>query len=282
MNPPYQRNLHLKILAEAIKHLNDEDSKVVNLSPIRWLEDPLASYKKNNDYHRFEDKVGKHIEDAEIISQYKAQELFEAIFNYNLGVYCCDGKEHTIYQELSKDSILNKTIPYLVLHNPVFERNKQEGWRLRMPDIATTGGSGKRIPKLNTLGKLLVFKDGKYKDGKWWYDCYQRTSSTKTTPYITNSIAFEDEETANNFIKQYDTYFAKYITDKVLSGVNVTPKLVLWMADAINPRTGKKGYESDWTDEDFCKFFDITEEEYEHIVQQATRYDKNKSRKLKK
>ena len=37
MNPPYSRNLHLKILAEAIKHLKDEKSVCVNLSPIiKW------------------------------------------------------------------------------------------------------------------------------------------------------------------------------------------------------------------------------------------------------
>ena len=40
MNPPYERNLHLKILAEAITHLKDEKSTCVNLSPVRWLQDP--------------------------------------------------------------------------------------------------------------------------------------------------------------------------------------------------------------------------------------------------
>ena len=49
MNPPYNRNLHLKILQEAMKH-GDE---IVNLSPIRWLQDPLAEYKKNSDWFRF-------------------------------------------------------------------------------------------------------------------------------------------------------------------------------------------------------------------------------------
>ena len=49
MNPPYCRNLHLKILNEAIHHSDD----VVNLSPIRWLQDPLAEYKRNSDFKRF-------------------------------------------------------------------------------------------------------------------------------------------------------------------------------------------------------------------------------------
>lgn len=33
MNPPYDGNLHLKVVQEAMKHSDD----VVNLSPIRWL-----------------------------------------------------------------------------------------------------------------------------------------------------------------------------------------------------------------------------------------------------
>lgn len=271
MNPPYKRNLHLKILAESLRHLKN-DGKLVNLSPIRWLEDPLASYKKNNDYHRFEDSVAKHIEDAEIIDQYKAKNVFDAQININLGIYRCDNKEHTVYKKLSKSPILDKIIPHLLSHKPTFEKNKQEGWRVRIHDI--TGGGGWKKERLNIIGKLFAFKDGKYKDGRWWYECYRKAWLSKTTPYITNSIAFEDEETANNFIKQYDTYFAKYITDKVLSDIHITEEKVLWMADAINPRTNKKGYDSDWTDEDFCKFFDITEKEYEHIAQQATRYDK--------
>ena len=42
MNPPYSRNLHLKIL-EAVIPVAD---KVVNISPVRWLQDPFAKYKK--------------------------------------------------------------------------------------------------------------------------------------------------------------------------------------------------------------------------------------------
>ena len=37
MNPPYERNLHLKIVTEAITHLKDNNSKCVNLSPVSQL-----------------------------------------------------------------------------------------------------------------------------------------------------------------------------------------------------------------------------------------------------
>lgn len=55
MNPPYDGNLHLKILEKVIP-IADE---VVNISPIRWLQDPLAKYKKSSDYKRFENTILK-------------------------------------------------------------------------------------------------------------------------------------------------------------------------------------------------------------------------------
>ena len=50
MNPPYDGNLHLKILEKVIPIAD----KVINISPVRWLQDPLAKYKKNSDYKKFE------------------------------------------------------------------------------------------------------------------------------------------------------------------------------------------------------------------------------------
>ena len=61
MNPPYERNLHLKILAEAIKHLKDDESKVVNLSPVQWLIDPLNDKKQKSDYNTFQKNVAQKI-----------------------------------------------------------------------------------------------------------------------------------------------------------------------------------------------------------------------------
>lgn len=47
MNPPYSGNLHLKIVSKIISEY--PNAEIVNLSPIRWLQDPLAEYKKNSD-----------------------------------------------------------------------------------------------------------------------------------------------------------------------------------------------------------------------------------------
>ena len=95
MNPPYQKNLHLKILAEAIKHLKDDESKVINLSPVRWLRDPLAKYKKNSDYHRFEESVAKHIETFNIIESAESNNIFSAGIMTDLAIYLCNKKAPT-------------------------------------------------------------------------------------------------------------------------------------------------------------------------------------------
>ncbi len=285
MNPPYQKNLHLKVLAEAIKHLKD-DGVCVNLSPVRWLQDPLARYKKASDLKRFEEGVAKHVESLDTITALQAQQIFQGtIMNIDLGIYKCKSSQTVFdYKHIYDDKVLNKCIEYIVTHNPVIEADKQDSWRVRMPQIlgGKSGGSGDRskLVKYLSFGKLLAFKDGKSKDGKWWYDCYMRNQYSKTTPYITSSIKFETEAEAENFIKQFNTDFGKYITNLLLSDVHVAPMQVIWMGDAINPRTGLRGYQGEWTDEDFHKFFNITPEEQKIIEETMAKYD-HKRKELK-
>lgn len=66
MNPPYDKNLHLKIVEQSIPMLTD-DGILVNLSPIRWLQDPLAKYKKNRDWYKFKE-VREHTHKIDVVS----------------------------------------------------------------------------------------------------------------------------------------------------------------------------------------------------------------------
>lgn len=84
MNPPYDRNLHTKILDQTLKEYPDET--IVNLSPIRWLQDPLAKRKKNSDWNKFEN-VRKLIKSIEIIKANEASELFGIASPVDLGIY---------------------------------------------------------------------------------------------------------------------------------------------------------------------------------------------------
>ena len=125
MNPPQCRNLHLKILAEAIKHLKDDESVCVNLSPIRWLQDPLAKYKKHTDYTRFESSISKHIENVIIIKASEANNLFNIKNFTDLGIYVCKkytknnyDYENTLANEYLGNKKLARVVGNILHNNP--------------------------------------------------------------------------------------------------------------------------------------------------------------------
>ena len=124
MNPPYQRNLHLKILAEAIKHLKD-DGTCVNLSPVRWLQDPLAKYKKNNDYHRFENSISKFCNKIELIKTEDARRLFNVELLQPLAIYKCDKKStYSYYNKYFKNAVFIDKVFKKILSENNFEKHK--------------------------------------------------------------------------------------------------------------------------------------------------------------
>ena len=69
----------MKILEEALKHLN-QDGQAINLSPVRWLQDPLAKDKKNSDYQKFEELLG-HLRNLDIVNE----KLTNGIFGISFG-----------------------------------------------------------------------------------------------------------------------------------------------------------------------------------------------------
>src|SRR5574344_575475 len=68
MNPPYSRNVHLKILAEAITHLKD-DGVCVNLSPVLWIEDPHAHKKSKSNLFKFEKSISDNCKALEVVDK---------------------------------------------------------------------------------------------------------------------------------------------------------------------------------------------------------------------
>lgn len=89
MNPPYDRSLHLKILRQVINKADE----VVNLSPIRWLQDPLAEMKGNRaDYGRFAD-IRSKITSLEVVDGKEAEKMFGIDLPFNLGIYYLTGEE---------------------------------------------------------------------------------------------------------------------------------------------------------------------------------------------
>ena len=56
---------------------------------------------------------------------------------------------------------------------------------------------------------------------------------------------------------------------------DINPAHLPFLGDAINPRTGKKGYTGEWTDNDLMLYFGITPEEYNIINKTIEKYENN-------
>ena len=265
MNPPYSRNLHLKILAEAIKHLKD-DGTCVNLSPVRWLQDPLAKYKKNCDLKRFEDSVAKHINSLETFSSKDGAELFNNSLNIQCGIYCCT--KNGGYDYIASNSILDKVLAkktsmcdsHIVYSRPI---------KYSCVITLISGGAAGKTEAVSRwmMDKKKAFYDNdKNADGLSYKEYRDKIiwGNLKAKSEVTH-IEFDNSIERENFYNSQETLLMRYVFRMHLVDVHVHPKFLPWLGDAINPRTGLKGYTGEWTDDDLALYFNITSEEQKVI-----------------
>lgn len=234
-NPPYNKNLHLKILREAMKH-SDE---IVNLSPIRWLQDPLAEYKQGTDYKRYEN-IRKRIASIEEISGEEATKLFGAAFYSSLGIYHIDDKEHKAFK-YKFNPLIYKIINYPCKHF-TYDEPENKPYKMILP--ATHGHLGKY--------------DWAEITSKDWEVAKSVQASSETNGYVI--MAFDTEAEMRNF---YDSLFLK---------------LYMWLVKNIKTTASTAQYikfvpvlptyEHKWTDADLYEYFGLNEEEIATIEEE--------------
>lgn len=235
MNPPYNGNLHLKIVDKVIKAC--PNSEIVNLSPIRWLQDPLAEYKKNSDFNKFED-IRQYIKDIEVVSSTKACEYFGIAWG-DLGIYKInedggfDCKSYIKCPQWAVDKIaLHKGMKFSdkMLKNP-----PETGSFIRMPSVYNPSGGNPRHQLMTTDSvKALNVRNEKM-----------------NVVYF----RFSTDDEAINFFKTFDLKVMRYIKHKI-SSVHLTPfNLLPYLDDYTHP----------WTDEMLYQYFDLTQEEINEI-----------------
>ena len=245
MNPPYDGNLHLKILENVIPIAD----KVVNISPVRWLQDPLAKYKKNSDYKKFEKSISKKIENLEIIDSNTASILFSAAFNMNLGIYTIGrgGYNYKQYENSIIDRILS-TMPDNM--NKHLQMSIPNNWSLVMSLMV--GGSGGRLATCsswNSEYNKYVYYNNKNNNGQT-YEEYRKSKCWGNVKPRAEACHFEflTKFELQNFYDALQTKFFRYIFVVTLVDVNVHPEFYPYMQDYTQP----------WTDKRFCEYFGIT------------------------
>ena len=250
-NPPYDRNLHLKILEKLIELIVIKyNGSIISINPSRWIQDPLAKYKKSSTLNRFKTSIADYINNIEFIDPKSAADLFgnDTGFTSNLGIYTFIKTGGFNYKKF-ENPIIDKVLT--ISKCPEFEEMKKDGWRVRIPYMAGDGTRGAHESKLNKrlLGKLRYFYNGCDKlTGKKWYECYAKTGVSKQYDEIPLSIKFNTEQECINFVNSFNTKFAKYYSHNTRLDVHVTPLQVLWT----------NNYKIIWTDKRFCEYFKIT------------------------
>jgi len=244
MNPPYDKNLHLKILNEAMKHSND----IVNLSPIRWLQDPLAEYKKNSDWEKFED-VRKHIESLDVVSAAEAQQLFGSGQYENLGIYRLteNGGLNISPKPFISQGLFDK------VNLPTYQGKYKSLYDMRSPE-------GK--PDYTRPFIKMSFAHG-HVGADDWYDIASRKLEVCTNKNITGgkrltasfTFNFDTEEERDNFFAYCQTKFVRACNGNVKTNIR-------WPGYAI---PFMPTYKHPWTDEMLYEYFGLTPQEIQEI-----------------
>lgn len=231
MNPPYDRNLHLKILEKVIPVAN----KVVNISPVRWLQDPFAKYLKTSDYKKFEESISKKIETLDIIPAEEATKKFDnAAFTMNLGIYVCGNggyqydNETPLIKKIIKKTMENSWEPFGVKK----QKDKvQKQYILRTAEFAEvlmnkTYDSQLNVKETTTFcggRKSCMFSFNTELERKNFYNCYSHrfmiwhTHIWKTDKHMYNEkIPYFDDYTKPWTTKMFCDYFdiTGYIDDE--------------------------------------------------------------------
>ena len=251
MNPPYNKNLHLKFIRKVLNISN----KVINISPIRWLTDPFAQYKRST-LKQYED-VAKHIESIESFKNNNT--LFDIAIYSNLGIYKLSNEETNFdYNNFWKTQKTNIQISiiekicfgYEKYLSDVVEHNTNDGIRVLIGDI---GGNRGALP---TYKDIIYAIDGKVDVEDWTkkknFGGYIKKEGTK----IPNSIKFNTKEEAVNFYNSYKNFKPlKGLCKLTIQQQNIQLDRLPFFDNYLKPIT------EEW----FKKHFNLTDEEMKEL-----------------
>ena len=244
MNPPYEGNLHLKILEQIIPIAE----KVVNISPIRWLQDPLTNFKKNTDYKKYKKSIVDKIETLNVIPASDAMSIFKILISTDLGIYVI--KAGGFDSENFRRQFYN--------HN-LFEKSK-EFWKF--PSLKVYEETNKNYfvtiktitNRLRTTAyNIASLHNGIFYKGKQigtnnkWRDVLYKTKTCNDDRNV-RGIYFKSLNEAQNFFNWTKLISVKYIVKQIVFDQHIHTEFLPYMSDYTKP----------WTDKRFCEYFGIT------------------------
>lgn len=98
--------------------------KVVNISPISWLQDPLGKYNKTSQYNKYKCSISSKLKDVELISAGAANNIFNAAFGSNLAIYVCNNGGFDY--DILIDPVTKRVTEYIIEHKVTLDVNQKK------------------------------------------------------------------------------------------------------------------------------------------------------------
>lgn len=228
MNPPFCRNLHLKILSESVRHSDN----VVCIHPARWLEDALWHDKPNSERKRFSHLVNR-ISDVELLDGH--------CFGNDISPH---GDIAIIKYVPNSDYVISKySIKFTDFTESIFLKIKSKCEYIK-DHLDSSKAFKLNIPRIH--GHI---------DNNDFYEITSRRYSValdvRPGKYI---LSFNTEDERKNFHSSTLLNFYKFWNEFTKIGININVNMP-WLGD----------YTHQWTDEDCCRLFNLDDEQTNFI-----------------
>jgi hypothetical protein len=243
MNPPYKNKLHLKILEKIIPVAD----KVVNISPSTWMAKhninaPRGKYRKI-----FENKI----DDFEFIPHREMNDLFalgNAIEDGAITVFANNGKFDVVnygFENEIEKSIYNKI--------KVYDNENCLTMSAAKHKSGIYGGTEQMFKNLKPKFYVPLYA---WHGGENCYDaCVIQDKKRIENCYSYFNFKTQNEKT--NFEESLKTEFMDwYYFNYIIPGDYKQQNYFFRMKDYTQP----------WTNERFCEFFGITNEEWQYML----------------
>ena len=208
MNPPYDKNLHLKIL-EAVIPIAD---KVVNISPNDFYTNPYSMFEKERQKREAKEKIANKIVSEQYITPIEFNQLFNTNWSCAASIMLFD-KDSTTHIDISKYESKNKLL-------------------IKILDKIT------KLPSIRSkftreIGKNYVLirrTNHRYLN---WCEDYNRNIKA------VEGINFENDREEQNFRKSFNTWFYKFLNTTDWPGAANSAEIP-YMQDYTQPWTDKR------------------------------------------
>lgn len=265
MNPPW--DIHLKIIEKALTSADN----VVNISPIRWLQDPLATEKQKSDYKKFENTISKRIKDIEVIDPVEIDKMFGIQYNTTVAVYQFDKNGGYDYAHLMDSKSKN----YREIYKEVMKNSSA------CPELKLYKDSKKKnfVPVCLLSGHIDALNEGPtFSRDRYRYfvnnKCInpnrkdvngltpEKAKSYNLKTFDTVNVAeFDTENECANFYDYITSPFFVYMCKCHSMDGNVTPNYLPFMED----------YKTKRTNDEIFDYFKVSEKNKKFIYQELKR-----------